>query len=108
MLKRTSASFMKTEDTRAEITYLPQGSSASFIEAEDRYLDKLPEREISISYVLDILRRRRKIVIWVMALSFCAGLILALRPRTYQASGTLQIRPGAANAYKSQANDSPA
>ena len=43
----------------------------------------------------------------VMALSFCAGLILALRPRTYLASGTLQIRPGAANVYKSQANDSP-
>ncbi len=54
---------MKTEDTRAEITYLPQGSSASFVEAEDRYLDKLPEREISIGYVLDILRRRRKIVL---------------------------------------------
>ena len=42
-----------------------------------------------------------------MALSFCAGLILALRPRTYLASGTLQIRPGTANVYKSQANDSP-
>src|SRR5580692_3973039 len=98
---------MKTEDTRAEITYLPQGSSASFVEAEDRYPDKLPEREISISYVLDILRRRRKIVLWVMALSFCVGLLLALRPKTYLASGTLQIRPGAANAYKSQADNTP-
>src|ERR1700688_4439576 len=97
---------MKTEDTRTEITYLPQGSSASVVEAEERYLDKLPEREISIGYLLDILRRRRRIVIGVMALSLCAGLILALRPRTYQASGTLQIRPGNANAYKSQANDS--
>ena len=97
---------MKTEDTRAEITYLPQGSSASFVEAEDRYLDKLPEREISIGYVLDILRRRRRIVILVMGLSLCAGLVLALRPRTYQATGTLQIRPGSADAYKSQVNDS--
>src|SRR5260370_30890194 len=107
--KDSSPSFMKTEDTRAEITYLPKGSGASFMEPGDRYLvdsDKLPEREISISYVLDILRRRRKIVLWVMALSFCAGLILALRPRTYQASGTLQIRPGTANAYRSQVNDS--
>ena len=80
------------------------------METEARYFvdsDKQPEREISISYVLDILRRRRKIVIWVMALSFCVGLILALRPRTYLASGTLQIRPGAANVYKSQANNSP-
>ena len=101
---------MKTEDTRAEITYLPKGSSTSFMESEARYFvdsEKQPEREISLSYVLDILRRRRQIVIWVMALSFCAGLILALRPRTYQASGTLQIRPGAANAYKSQVNNSP-
>ena len=102
---------MKTEDTRAEITYLPRGSSTSFMETEVRYLgdsDKPPEREISIGYVLDILRRRRRIVMWVIALSFCAGLILALRPRTYLATGTLQVRPGAANVYKSQANDSPA
>jgi polysaccharide biosynthesis transport protein len=101
---------MKIEDTRPEITYLPKGSSTSFVESEVRYLadsDKQPEREISISYVLDILRRRRKIVLWVMALSFCAGLILALRPRTYLATGTLQIRPGAANAYKSQVDNSP-
>ena len=101
---------MKTEDTRAEITYLPQGSSTSFIETGDRYRvgsDEQPEREMSVSYVLDILRRRRKIVLWVMALSFCAGLILALRPRTYLASGMLQIRPGAANVYKSQANEAP-
>jgi polysaccharide biosynthesis transport protein len=101
---------MRTEDTRAEITYLPKGSSTSSIETDVRYLmdsDKTPEREITINYVLDILRRRRKIVLWVMALSFCAGLFLALRPRTYLASGTLQIRPGAANVYKSQANDAP-
>ena len=102
---------MKTEDTRAEITYLPRGSSTSFMETEVRYLgdsDKPPEREISIGYVLDILRRRRRIVMWVIALSFCAGLILALRPKTYLATGMLQVRPGAANVYKSQANDSPA
>jgi polysaccharide biosynthesis transport protein len=108
--KDSSPSFMKTEDTRAEITYLPKGSGASFVEPEDRYLvdsGKLPEREISLSYVLDILRRRRQLVIWVIALSFCAGLIIALRPKTYLASGTLQIRPGAANVYKSQANDLP-
>ena len=101
---------MKTEDTRPEITYLPKGASTSFPETEVRYFaepDKQPEREISISYVLDILRRRRKIVIGFMALSFCVGLILALRPRTYLASGMLQIRPGTANVYKSQANDSP-
>ena len=102
---------MKTEDTRAEITYLPRGSSTPFMENEARYLadsDKLPEREISVNYVLDILRRRREIVFWILALSVCVGLILALRPRTYLASGTLQVRPGAANVYKSQANDSPA
>jgi polysaccharide biosynthesis transport protein len=98
---------MKTEDTRTEITYLPQAPSASFIEAGDGYVDKVPEREISISYVLDILRRRRKMVLWIMALSLGAGLILALRPRTYLASGMLQIRPGAANVYKSQADNSP-
>ena len=101
---------MKT-DTRADITFLPKGASASFIETGDRYFvdsDKLPEREISISYVLDILRRRRKIVLWIIALSFFAGLALALRPRTYLASGTLQVRPGAANVYKSQASESPA
>jgi polysaccharide biosynthesis transport protein len=100
---------MKIEDTRAEITYLPNGASTSFTETEARYLvdsDQPAEREISISYVLDILRRRRQIVIWVIALSFCAGLILALRPRTYLASGTLQIRPGTANAYKSQVSNS--
>ena len=101
---------MKIEDTRPEITYLPKGSGTSFTETEVRYLvdsDKQPEREISIGYVLDILRRRRQIVMWVIALSFCAGLILALRPRTYLASGMLQVRPGTANVYKSQANDSP-
>jgi polysaccharide biosynthesis transport protein len=101
---------MKIEDTRPEITYLPKGSSAPFVESEVRYLadsDKQPEREITISYVLDILRRRRRIVIWVIALSFCAGFFLALRPRTYLASGTLQVRPGAANVYKSPSNDSP-
>src|ERR1700689_2057002 len=107
----SSAPFMKIEDTRPEITYLPRGSSTSFMETDVRYLgdsDKPPEREISIGYVLDILRRRRKIVLWVIALSFCAGLILALRPKTYLATGMLQVRPGAANVYKSQANDSPA
>jgi polysaccharide biosynthesis transport protein len=101
---------MKIEDTRPEITYLPRGSSTSFMETDVRYLgdsDKPPEREISIGYVLDILRRRRRIVMWVIALSFCAGLILALRPKTYLATGMLQVRPGAANVYKSQANDSP-
>src|SRR5579863_6933203 len=101
---------MKIEDTRPEITYLPKGASTPFMETEVRYLadpDKQPEREISVSYVLDILRRRKKIVIWVIALSFCAGLVLALEPKTYLASGTLQIRPGAANAYKSQADNSP-
>src|ERR1700735_1564584 len=102
---------MRTEDTRAEITYLPKGSgTSSSMETDARYLvdsDKPPEREITVGYVLDILRRRRKIVLWVMALSFCAGLVLASRPRTYLASGMLQIRPGAANVYKSQANDSP-
>jgi succinoglycan biosynthesis transport protein ExoP len=101
---------MRTEDTRAEITYLPKGSGTSSIETDARYFgdsDKPPEREISIGYVLDILRRRRKIVLWVMALSFCVGLFLALRPRTYLASGTLQIRPGAANAYRSQADNTP-
>jgi polysaccharide biosynthesis transport protein len=101
---------MRTEDTRAEITYLPKGSGTSSMETGVRYLvdsDKPPEREITLGYVLDILRRRRKIVLWVMALSFCAGLILALRPRTYLASGTLQIRPGAANVYKSQADNTP-
>jgi polysaccharide biosynthesis transport protein len=102
---------MRTEDTRAEITYLPKGSgTSSSIETDARYLvdsDKPPEREITVGYVLDILRRRRKIVLWVMALSFCAGLFLALQPRTYLASGTLQIRPGAANAYKSQADNTP-
>ena len=41
-------------------------------------------------------------VLWIMALSLGAGLILALRPKTYPASGMLQIRPGAANVYKSQ------
>src|SRR3984885_14457521 len=101
---------METEATRAEITYLPKGSGTPFTETDVRYLadsDKQPEREISISYVLDILRRRRKIVIWVIALSFCVGLFLALQPRKYLASGTLQIRPGAANAYKSQAGKTP-
>src|ERR1700733_532617 len=102
---------MRTEDTRAEITYLPKGSgTSSSMETDARYLvdsDKPPEREITISYVLDILRRRRKIVLWVMALSFCVGLFLALQPRKYLASGTLQIRPGAANAYKSQADNTP-
>jgi polysaccharide biosynthesis transport protein len=99
---------MKAEDTRTELTYLPHGSSAPFAETEARYLldsDKPPEREISVSYVLDILRRRRRIVICVMALSLCAGLVLASRPRMYEASGTLQIRPGTANAYKSQVNN---
>ena len=108
--KDSSPSFVKTEDTRGEITYLPKGSGASFIEPEDRYLvdsGKLPEREISLSYVLDILRRRRKMVLWIMALSLGAGLILALRPRTYLASGMLQIRPGAANVYRSQADETP-
>ena len=98
---------MKTEDTRTEITYLPQAPSVSFPETGDGYLDKLPEREISLIYVLDILRRRKKMVLWIMALSLGAGLILALRPRTYLASGMLQIRPGAANVYKSQANEEP-
>ena len=96
MLKDSRASFTKAEDTRAEITYLPYGSSTPFTETEARYFvdsDKPPEREISLSYVLDILRRRRRIVMWVMAFSFCAGLVLALRPRTYEASGTLDLGP---------------
>jgi uncharacterized protein involved in exopolysaccharide biosynthesis len=108
--KDSSPSFVKTEDTRREITYLPKGSGASPIEPEDMYpvdSGKLPEREISLSYVLDILRRRRKMVLWIMALSLGAGLILALRPRTYLASGMLQIRPGAANVYRSQADETP-
>ena len=98
---------MKTEDTRAEITYLPQAPGASFFKPERGISISYPEREISISYVLDILRRRRKMVLWIMALSLGAGLILALRPKTYLASGMLQIRPGAANVYKSQANEAP-
>jgi succinoglycan biosynthesis transport protein ExoP len=56
--------------------------------------------ETSFADVVEIMIRRRKIVVIVLLLTMALGAILATRPRTYAASGTIRIQPGNAGEYR--------
>lgn len=56
--------------------------------------------DISIRDVLDILFRRRRIVLAVLALSLIVGAALTTRSRRYTASGTIRVQPGMSSMYR--------
>ncbi len=60
------------------------------------------DRDITLISIWHTLLRRRVIVVVVMLLALIAGILLALQPRQYVATGSLQIRTGSADMYKVQ------
>lgn len=58
------------------------------------------ESDISLISLWRILLRRRVLVCVVLVLALVVGVVLALQPRKYVATGSLQVRSGAANRYK--------
>lgn len=56
--------------------------------------------ETSISEVLDILRRRRKIVIAAVCVFLAAGIALSFLPRKYVASGQIRVQPGSSSEFE--------
>ena len=60
------------------------------------------ESDISVVSIWRTLLRRRSIVLAILLLSVIAGIVLALQPRKYVASGSLQVRTGSADRYKVQ------
>ncbi len=62
--------------------------------------EKMNTPETSFADILEILGRRRGIILVVVLLATVTGIVLALRPRTYAASGAIRVQPGNASAYR--------
>lgn len=62
--------------------------------------DTVELNEDSFRDVLDILFRRRRIILAVLLLSIAAGVALMLRSRKYTAQGAIRVQPGAASMYR--------
>jgi polysaccharide biosynthesis transport protein len=62
--------------------------------------EKISTRETSFVDILEILSRRKGIIFLVVGLAMVAGIVLALRPRTFAASGAIRVQPGNASAYR--------
>ncbi len=60
------------------------------------------DHDISLISIWHTILRRRGIVSAILALALILGILLALQPRKYTASGSLQIRTGSADMYKVQ------
>ena len=56
--------------------------------------------ETSFADVVEIIILRKKTVLIVLLLTIALGGFLAIRPRTYAASGTIRIQPGNASEYR--------
>lgn len=56
--------------------------------------------DVSVRDILDILFRRRWLILIVLLLSVAAATDLMLRPRKYTADGTIRIQPGTASMYR--------
>jgi polysaccharide biosynthesis transport protein len=56
--------------------------------------------ETSFADVVEIMIRRRKTVVIVLLVMTVLGAILATRPRTYAANGTIRIQPGNSSEYR--------
>ena len=55
---------------------------------------------ISVRDTLDILFRRRRLFLGVVVLVFLIGILVAVRPRSYTANGSVRIKPGAEGMYR--------
>ncbi len=62
--------------------------------------EKLGIPETSFADILEILGRRKRIIFLVVLLATVLGVLLALRPRTFSASGAIRVQPGNASAYR--------
>ena len=60
---------------------------------------------ISVISVWRLLLRRRLVAMGVMVAALAGGIVLALRPPRYIASGSLQVRAGSSNIYRVQASE---
>lgn len=56
--------------------------------------------EVSLRDILDILIRRRRLILVVIGVSVLLAVLLMLRPRKYTADGTIRIQPGSASMYR--------
>src|ERR1700760_4978658 len=73
-----------------------------------RVAQEMTTTETSFGDVVEILIRRKKIVVIVLALCVLAGFGFALKPRKYAASGTIRIQPGSESEYRTSTTPSPA
>ena len=62
--------------------------------------EKIGTQETSFADIFEILGRRKGIIFLVVLLAIVAGIVLALRPRTFAASGAIRVQPGNASAYR--------
>ena len=60
--------------------------------------EKIGTQETSFADIFEILGRRKGIIFLVVLLAIVAGIVLALRPRTFAASGAIRGQPGNASA----------
>jgi capsular exopolysaccharide synthesis family protein len=56
--------------------------------------------EVSLSEIVDIVVRRRRILLWTMLLALVVGVSLALMPRRYEANGSIRVQPGLGAMYR--------
>ena len=61
----------------------------------------MPEHEITLLSLLQILQKRRWIVILAVALGLAGGVVDAMRPAQYTAVGSIRIHPGSSSMYDS-------
>ncbi len=62
--------------------------------------ERVGTRETSFADILEILSRRKGIIFAVVGLAMVIGVVVALRPRTFAASGAIRVQPGNASAYR--------
>ena len=74
----------------------PRTQGASF--APDT--EATSESDISLVSIWRTLLRRKWVVLPILLLSLIAGIVLALQPRRFVGSGSLQVRSGSADRYK--------
>jgi len=73
--------------TLATHTFVPGGASGG-------------SSDLSSGDILEILFRRRRVILVALALGLVAGTVLILRPRRYTAEGAIRVQPGTSSMYR--------
>jgi capsular exopolysaccharide synthesis family protein len=73
--------------TFATNTFVPGGASGG-------------SSDLSSGDILEILFRRRRVILVALVLGIVAGTVLILRPRRYTAEGAIRVQPGTSSMYR--------